>query len=56
MHSVFCYKEKFIWFQQIFIWLKDILFELNKCYLIKINEFKPSDFSFFFLINDLNNL
>ena len=29
--------KKFIWFQQIFICPKDILFELNKCHLIKIN-------------------
>ena len=37
MQLFLCFGEKFILFEQIFIWPKDILFELNKCYLIQIN-------------------
>ena len=37
MHQFPWFEEKFIWFKQIFNWPKDILIELNKCYLIKIN-------------------
>ena len=32
-----CFEEKFFQFKEIFIWPKDILFELNKCYLTQIN-------------------
>ena len=31
------FEEKFILFKQIFIWLKDILFEFNKYYIIHVN-------------------
>ena len=38
--------RKIFWFEKIFIWRKDILFELNKCYLIYINLFFESKKAF----------
>ena len=37
MHSFLYFEEKSILFKRIFIWHKDISFELIKCYLIQIN-------------------
>ena len=37
IRSFFCLEDKFIWFKQILILLKDILFKSNKYYLIEIN-------------------
>ena len=60
-----CFKEKCIWFKQIFIEPKDILFKLNKCYLIQINilfelkkAFQTNNFLrfnhiFFLIINEV---
>ena len=51
------FKKKFIWYKQIFIWPKDILFDLNKCYLIQINLLfeskKAFQTNYFLLFNQI---
>ena len=41
-YNLFDLKQKFIWFEQIFIWFKDTWFESNKFYSIQINNFFKS--------------